>query len=257
MNSLEKVFHHLIPYLAALLVLSACAGVGRPSPQSLIQRHIEVVYLGKGIGAQPSITLHGRLVIEAQGVDAPLILKAEAPDKRYFKTVLMGKGVMRGCKGEAVIRTCKAGHCWTKEVSSPIQPLQGGELDFMAELADFYRLQHLQRYYRHMETAGLTTFNGERAYELRLIRNNGWQDSWYFSRDSGLWLGGTWRLPRDMGGGQITQYFDRYRTFDGIQVATEITDVTPGQTSKIIVETASFEDIPDSVFALTANTASQ
>lgn len=238
-----EIYIRKLVCLAVVLALSACTGVGtnEPAPESLVQRHIEVAYGSKGIDAETSITMEGRLVIESFDVNAPMVMKVEAPAKRYFRTEVMG---------QEVVRTCKAGRCWTKEVGSPVKELHGAELQFMAEIADFHRLKNLNRYYRHLDTTGVTEFNGEQAYELQLTRNNGLQDTWYFSTESGLWLGGTWRLPRQMGGIQVTQYFEDYQMFNGMQIATEITEVTPEQRSTMIIEEVSFADIPDSVFEI-------
>lgn len=227
----------------SLLALSACSGIAPqgPSPESLINKHIEAAYNGQGLDARPSINMRGRLLIESHDIDAPLTMQVEAPTKRYFKTEVMG---------EEVVRSCKAGRCWSKEVSSPMQELHGSQLMFSAEMADFYRLENLKRYYRRLESGGLTSFNDQQAYELQLTRNSGFTDKWYFAKDSGLWLGGTWRLPREMGGIEVTQYFENYQRFGDIQLAAEITEVTPEQTSKVIIEEVSFENIPDSHFEL-------
>lgn len=238
---MERYLRNWIICGFSLLILSACSGVARqgPSPESLINGHIDAAYSGEGLDARPSLNMRGRLLIESHDIDSPLIMKVEAPSKRYFKTQVMG---------EDVIRSCTDGRCWSKEVTSPMQELHGSQLDFSAELADFYRLENVKRYYRRLESGGLTTFNGRQAYELQLTRNSGFTDKWYFSKDSGLWLGGTWRLPREMGGTEVTQYFESYQRFGDIQVATQISEITPEQTSKVIIEEVSFEDIPDSHF---------
>lgn len=229
---------------ALLVVLNGCSSVdsGLPGAQDLVERHIQAAYGENGVAEKPSVSYTGRLVIESFDVDAPVVMKTEQPDKRLFKTEIMGQDVVRSCVG---------GQCWVREFNEGLEPLGGETLDFMREIADFHRLENLDRYYRHMQTTGMREFNGEQAYEVTLVRDNGNRDKWYFDKDSGLWLGGTWQLPRGMGGLQVTQYFGEYREIDGTQVPTEITEVTPSQTSKIIIEDVSFDDIPDQEFVIT------
>lgn len=238
---MEKSLRSWVLCGLGVLTLVACSGVvtHRPSPESLIQGHIDAAYGDQGVDVHPSISMQGRLLIESHDVNAPITMKVEAPAKRYFRTEVMG---------QEVVRACNDGRCWSREMACRLQELHGPELRFSAEIADFHRLENLQRYYRRLETAGLTNFNGQQAYELKLTRNSGLSDQWYFSKDSGLWMGGTWRLPREMGGTEVTQYFEDYRRFGDVQLATEITEVTPEQTSKVIIEDVSFKDIPDNDF---------
>lgn len=240
---MEIPLRHLSLSLVVLLVLTACSSLDGQLPHSdaLLARHLEAVYPGGDIDQRPQISMKGRLLIEDYGVDAPITLTLKAPDKRLFSVRVLGQDVLRSCSD---------GECWAKELESPILPLQGGELAFMQELADFYRLRTLKRYYRSIRTLGLREFNSLPAYEVQLIRNNGSEDRWYFDQQSGLWLGGVWQLPRDMGGAQITQIFDAYRDFDGLYVATQITELAPQQTSQIVIEEVSFAPVPDELFRL-------
>ncbi|MEX1033184.1 MAG: hypothetical protein WDZ30_07470 [Cellvibrionaceae bacterium] len=238
---MPKSLLHGAIWLAGGLLLSGCSGLGQlPSPDALIKRHIEGAYGDAGLDAQPAVTMSGRLIMEDYDIDAPVVLKVEAPDKRYFKTTIGGIEIIRSCIG---------GQCWAKEIDSPMQRVEGAQLIFMAETADFYRLRNLKRYYRGVETLRQTDFDGEKAYELHLIRDNGTRDRWYFSRDTGLWLGGVWTLPRTMGAAQVTQYFRNYQPFGDVRLATEIIEVSP-TISKVLIDEASFGDIPDSEFKI-------
>lgn len=228
---------------ALAILLAGCNSVDNrlPDARALVERHLEAAYGKDGLNDKPSMTYAGKLVIESFDVNAPVVMKTESPDKRLFKTELMGQEVVRSCVG---------GQCWVREFDKPLEPLGGETLAFMREIADFHRLENLDRYYQHMQTTGLKEFNGEQAYEVTLVRDSGIRDKWYFDKDSGLWLGGTWHLPKEMGGTQVTQYFGEYREFNGTQVATEITEVTPSQTSKVIIDDVSFGDVPDREFAI-------
>lgn len=238
---MNKSWCHLVLSLTSLVLLSACAGVGGglPTAESLVARHLEAVYPQGDLGSRPAISMKGRLLIEDYGVDAPITLKIKAPDKRLFSARVLGQEVVRSCSG---------GECWAQELESPVARLTGGELAFMQELSDFYRLRELKRYYRSINTVGVREFNAVPAYEVQLIRNNGSEDRWYFAQDSGLWLGGAWQLPRDMGGARVTQIFDNYRSFDGLYVATQITELAPGQKSLIVIDEVNFTPIADELF---------
>lgn len=239
---MNKPWRHVFLSLAGVLLLNACAGLGGlPSSESLVARHLEAVYPSGDLGSRPAISMKGRLLIDEYGVDAPIALKIKAPDKRLFSTQVLGQEVVRSCSGEV---------CWARELDAPVKRLHGGELAFMQELSDFYRLRELKRYYRSTKTLGPRAFNGVPAYEVQLIRNDGNEDRWYFGQESGLWLGGVWQLPRDMGGTRITQIFDNYRSFDGLYVATQITEVAPSQTSLIVIDEVSFGPIDDKLFKL-------
>lgn len=227
-------------FIAALI---GCTNVNNrlPEPQALVDAHIKAAYGEEGLQGRRAISLGGKLLIDSFEVDAPVTMKTEAPDKRLFRTEVMG---------QEVVRTCRGGECWAREYDAAPEPLRGGALDFMNEVADFHRLENLSRYYRHMETTGLKVFNGQQAYEVTLVRNNGNRDKWYFDKKNGLWLGGTWSLPKELGGMQVTQYFEDYQDFDGNKVATRITEVTSEQTSKVIIDDVSYGDIPDREFDL-------
>lgn len=238
---LKRLLHPLL--CTALLLLTGCAATGGrlPDPETLVQRHIRAAYGEEGIGARRSMVMEGELSIEDYDVTAPITLKLELPDKRYFSTHVMGTDV---------VRSCMADRCWSKELGAGVKELTGDELAFMKELSDLFRLEHLDRYYRDLETVRITSFDDQPAYEVVLTRQNGQRDHWYFSTDTGLWLGGMWTLPESMGGTQITQYFENYKSFDGLKLATKIVEVTPNQTSRITIDEVKFEDIPDREFAL-------
>ncbi|MCW8194081.1 hypothetical protein F6455_04695 [Proteobacteria bacterium 005FR1] len=227
--------------LAILLVGCNSVDSRLPEARKLVERHLEAAYGEDGLNDKPAMTYTGRLVIESFDVNAPVVMKTESPDKRLFKTEIMGQEVVRSCVG---------GQCWVRELDKPLASLRGETLTFMREIADFHRLENLDRYYRHLQTTGLKDFNGEQAYEVTLVRDNGMRDKWYFDKDSGLWLGGVWYLPQEMGGTQVTQYFEEYREFDGTQVATQIIEETSTQTSKVVIDEVKFGDVPDREFAI-------
>lgn len=230
---------NIITLVFASIALAACTAVDdKPlTAQDLFDRHLEQAFGPEGLNEHDSIMVTGSVVIEDFGVKAPVTIKLMAPDSRMVVVEVMG---MTGSEG------CHNGQCWSQPPGQGAKSLSGEALAFQLQFADFYQYQHLDQYYTATEV--LPESAGDDTLGVRLTKESGDEDYYYFSRETGLLVASTIQAHTPMGKIPAEATYSEYRDFSGVKMPAITKEVTPLGTSKIFVEEAVFGTLTDADF---------
>lgn len=201
---------------AALLTLhsSALDAQALPDARTLIGRHDSLVGGRAVLEARTSVRLIGNFTLAAAGIDAPLEILKRKPDQYLFRTSLGAMGdIMQGYDGTTA---------WAVQPGQGAMLLTGPQGAQIAEQADFFADLHDLTRFSAVETVQDTTFEGKRAYEVKLTRTDGNVMREYFDVETGLSLGSTIRVQTPTGPVESKITYADYREFEGLRMATRI-----------------------------------
>lgn len=140
------------------------------------------------------------------------------------------------------------------KVSWTITP-QGASIDKDTPLgavrrdADLQYALHQPDYFRKLELAGVTDFEGHRCYWLHGTTNWGKDNNQFYDIDTGLLVG--YRFEADDASKTITiTLFQDYKNFGGPLMATSNTSRTGDQSQTLTYKSVSYEPLADSLFEL-------
>jgi outer membrane lipoprotein-sorting protein len=115
--------------------------------------------------------------------------------------------------------------------------------------ADLQYALHQPDYFKKLELAGVTDFEGHRCYWLHGTTNWGKDNNQFYDVDSGLLVG--YRFEADDASKTTTvALFQDYKNFGGPLIATKNTSRTGSQSQTFTYKTVSYELVADSVFEL-------
>lgn len=215
-----------------------------PAAQALIERHVAAVGGREALLRLRSYHQRAALEIASLGLKGEGDIHAAMPNLSRTRMALPGIGeILAGTSGEVA---------WT------INPIQGprvlseSEMAQSREQSDFQgNLLFPSDRYASMETISRTTFNGEPAYTVRLIRKDGARESLrHFSVESGLLIGSESTSTSEMGSFRTTLAFSDYRRFGEILYPTR--SESNAGTSRLIItiQSMTFDAVDPAVFAL-------
>ena len=225
--------------IAATAFLVGCQTADKPlTAQGLFDRHVEASYGPDGLEGTQSTEFKGNLVIAQFGLRAPVTLRAMAPNHSSMKTQVMGTNVGNGCSGDT---------CWDQQPGQGVQNLSGDRLEFSLQQSDYYLLTRIGNYYDTLVMDPVS--EGATTRSVTATRANGDVDSFVFDIETGLLASTTMQTPTPQGKFSITMNYKNYQTFDGIQVATEVEQITPVATIGIEVNEVAVNTLADDDFA--------
>jgi hypothetical protein len=128
-----------------------------------------------------------------------------------------------------------------------VQTLSGERLEFQLQQADYYQLTHMADFYQSLEIVPAEGAESANVH-VRATRENGNVDHYHFSKESGMLVSTVIVSPTGQGTMEITTNSSNFKDFDGIKLATEIEQITPVVTVKIVIEDVSFADLSASDF---------
>jgi hypothetical protein len=121
-------------------------------------------------------------------------------------------------------------------------------LDAIRRDADLQYPLHQPDYFKKLELAGVTDFEGHRCYWLHGITNWGKDNNQFYDVITGLLVG--YRFEDDASKATSIVRFDDYRNFGGPQMATKNTSRSGDHTQTFTYESVSYEPLDDSLFEL-------
>ena len=121
-------------------------------------------------------------------------------------------------------------------------------LDAIRRDADLQYPLHQPDYFKKLELAGVTDFEGHRCYWLHGITNWGKDNNQFYDVITGLLVG--YRFEDDASKAAWIVRFDDYRNFGGPQMATKSTSRSGDHTQTFTYESVSYEPLDDSLFEL-------
>ncbi len=191
---------------------AAAKDPGLPSAAEVLERYRTAIGGEEAFRKHTSRTVKGTFEIPAQGIKGELTMYAAAPNLSRVIVTLPGLGeLQRGFDG-------KIG--WSIDPAIGPRLLEGRELDEFRHSAEFYDELHEPGQFKSMTVVGKTTFEGQEVYELRLVRQSGFEYTEYFNVESGLMAGARVNASSPMGQTPMTSIIDEYKRFDGLLLAT-------------------------------------
>jgi hypothetical protein len=220
-----------------------------PSAAVLAARHDSLVGGRAALDALTSIRLLGRFSIPAAGLDAPLEILKQKPNRFVFRTVMGEQGeIVQGFDGNVG---------WSMRPGEGARLLQGAERDQVMQQADFFGDLHDLSRFASAETVGAVEFEGRPTWQVRLVRPSGDTLYEYFDRETGLSAGGAVDIPTGLGRVRQKTLYGDYRTFGPLRIATTIVQRQPDfdviiRIAFVELDTVREEDLalPDGVKAL-------
>ena len=200
------------------------------------------------IGGEEAIKKHtarsvkGTFEIPAQGMKGDLSIMAAAPDMIRVMVTLPGLGeLQRGYDG-------KLG--WSIDPAIGPRLLEGNELAEFKHSADFYDDLHDPKKFKSITVVGKTMFEGQECYELKLVKESGFEYTEFFSVASGLIVGGKLNASSQMGSVPVTSIVSDYKAFGGVLVPTVTRQRMMGLEQLTTVISVSFDPIDPKAFEL-------
>ena len=200
------------------------------------------------IGGEEAIRKHttrsvkGTFEIPAQGMKGDLSIMAAAPDMIRVMVTLPGLGeLQRGYDG-------KLG--WSIDPAIGPRLLEGSELAEFKHSADFYDDLHDPKKFKSITVVGKTVFEGQDCYELKLVKESGFEYTEFFSVATGLIVGGKLNASSQMGSVPVTSAVSEYKAFGGVLVPTITRQRMMGLEQLTTVISVSFDPIDPKAFEL-------
>lgn len=240
--------------LAAALTASGPAGLhaqaqapapsaaALPAAEEVLKRYRAAIGGEDAIKKHTARSMKGTFEIPAQGMKGDLTIVAAAPDKIHVKVTLPGLGeLQRGYDG-------KVG--WSIDPAIGPRLLEGSELAEFRHSADFYDDLHDAKNFTSITVAGKTTFEGQECFELKLVKDSGFEYTEFFSVATGLIVGGKLNASSQMGSIPVTSTVSDYKAFGGVMVPTVTRQRMMGLEQVTTVLSVSFDPVDPKVFEL-------
>jgi hypothetical protein len=186
-----------------------------------------------------SETVHGE--IEGTGVSGKSTFVSYAkPFKSLFKvTRADGSEVVSGFDGKVSWSIDSQGASIDKDTA----------LDAVRRDADLQYALHQPDYFRNLDLAGVTDFDGRSCYWLHGTTHWGKDNNQFYDVQTGLLAG--YRFQADNKSAAVsTLVFRDYKNFGGPQVATKLTSRTGDHVRTFTFTSVTYESLADSLFEL-------
>jgi hypothetical protein len=205
--------------------------------QAIVARHRNATYGEAKTRKHSATTSKGILSIEQFGIDAPLVIYAAAPNSSSTRIEVMGMTLNNGCHKDV---------CWAQQPGAGTTVLSGAAAEFQAQQADYNQFDNWHRYYASLE---IVPNADSPNHKIKAVRKNGDTDLYEFSKETGLIVSAVLQAETPQGKTEVGMQFKNYKNFDGEMIATEINQVTPQATIKIVLNEVSFAPIAEDMFA--------
>ena len=215
---------------------------GLPTAEAILQKYRDAIGGEAAIRKHSSRRFKGTFEIPAQGMKGDLTVTAMAPNLMTVVVSLPGLGELRrGFDGKVA---------WSVDPAIGPRLLEGREADEFKHSADFYDDLHEPAKFKSITVVGKGPFEGQECYEVKLVRDTGFEYTEYFSVDTGLIVGGKLKASSQMGEVPVTTVSGEYKAFDGVLVPTVTRQKMMGLEQVVRITTVSFEPVDASAFAL-------
>lgn len=215
---------------------------GLPTAEAILQKYRDAIGGEAAIRKHTSRRFKGTFEIPAQGMKGDLTVTAMAPNLMTVVVTLPGLGELRrGFDGKVA---------WSVDPAIGPRLLEGREADEFKHSADFYDDLHEASKFKSITVVGKGPFEGQECYEVKLVRDSGFEYTEYFSVDTGLIVGGKLKASSQMGEVPVTTVSGEYKAFDGVLVPTVTKQKMMGLEQVVTISSVSFDPVDPSEFAL-------
>lgn len=182
-----------------------------PSAERVIARFVEVTGGAEAYRKIENIVMTGKLRMPQMGMEAEMKLVNTVKGDFRVDVTIPGIGAqVTGMTGDVA---------WEHSSMTGPRILAGGELESMRRQQNFLWMLEPGERYKVMETVGVETFEGERAYKLRLVNADGSEETSWFSVESGLLIGSESTMESQMGEIQARTKISDYREHGGVRLS--------------------------------------
>jgi hypothetical protein len=204
----------------------------------VLDRYKQALGGAQAIQGVQSVTARGNMEQTGMSGKATFVYRAK-PFKTLFKlTRPDGTEVTTGFDSEV---------SWTI-TSKGAEVDKDTPLDAIRRDADLQYPLHQPDYFKKLELAGVTDFEGHRCYWLHGTTNWGKDNNQFYDVTTGLLVG--YRFEDDASKATWIVLFENYKNFGGPLIATRNTNRSGDQTQTLTYESVGYEPIDDSLFEL-------
>jgi hypothetical protein len=221
---------------------AAAAAAPLPAAEEILKRYRTAIGGEAAIKKHTSRVITGSFEILGQNMKGSLKITAAAPDHMRLTITLPGVGDLeRGFDGHVG---------WSVDLSIGPRLLEGCELDELKHSAEFYDDLHDPSNFRSVSVVSQAPFEGENSYEVRLVKNSGFEYTEFFNVQTGLIVGMKMVACSQMGTMPVTQIVSDYRNFGGVLSPTVTRQRMMGLESEMTISSVSFDPVDPKVFEL-------
>lgn len=179
-----------------------------PPADEVLKKYRAAIGGEEAIRKYTARSVKGTFEIPAQGMKGDLTIMAAAPDLIRVVVTLPGLGeLQRGYNG-------KLG--WSIDPAIGPRLLEGNELAEFKHSAEFYEDLHEPAKFKSVQVVGKALFEGQDCYELKLVRDSGFEYTEFFSVATGLLVGAKLNASSQMGSVPVTSVVADYKEFGGV-----------------------------------------
>ncbi len=188
-----------------------------------------------------SLTMTSALEIQGMGIKGTVKSFLASPNRSSQMTVIQGIGEFQtGFDG-------KTG--WMLDPINGPRLLSGTELAQMAREADFFKDVDPGSQWEELQTTGSKDFKGFDCWVVAAKRGTE-KSTLYFEKDKGFLRGTEMEMASPMGKIPVIAFIKEYKDFSGVQLPAVSMVTQAGQTVALTIETAEFDTVPETQFAL-------
>jgi len=227
---------------AAVFLFTACAwpqAAQLTTAQQVLDRYIQALGGERAVARVQSMTVRGQAESTSRPGKAAFVYYAK-PFKSLFQlTRADGTQISVGFDGKVSWTITPKGAEINKDIA----------LEAIRRDADLQYALHQPDYFKKLELAGVSDFEGHRCYWLHGTTKWGKENNQFYDVETGLLTG--YRYESDDSAKTLTfTIFEDYRNFGGPLIATRNTTRLGNHSQTFIYESVNYEPLSDSIFEL-------
>ncbi len=216
------------------------AAVDLPKAEDLVAKSV-LVTGAEAMRSHKSLTTLSGLEIQGMGIKGSVKTYLASPNRSMQVTTIPGIGeFLTGFDGTTG---------WMVDPINGPRLIKGVELAQITREADFFKDVNPAAQWETLTTTGSKEFNGIDCWVVAGKRGED-SSTLYFEKTTGLVRGSEMTLDSTMGKIPVVAFLKEYKDFSGVQLPS-ITQVTQaGQTVALTIESAAFDTVDETLFAL-------
>ena len=241
---LAAVALSLIPQAFGAPAVKTGSAEKLPPAKEVIEKFVQAIGGREAFAKVQSQQAKGKFEMTAQGIKGDLQVFAKRPDRLFVKINIAAIGdIATGYDG-------KTG--WSVNAATGPAVMEGKELEQMREQAHFDHMLHAEKDFKSMETIGVTQFEGQDCYQLKLVRKSNSEVTEYYDRKTGLLVGYIGTQESQLGPLVVTNILGGYKKFGDVLFATKVTQKMGPIEQTMTLDSFELNKVEDGIFELPA-----
>jgi hypothetical protein len=226
---------------AAVRAQQAAQAPPLPTAQEVLEHFVAAQGGHDAIFRHRTMTVRGKLEIPARNISY-LQVNYYKDGKAITEVTYPDGGVDRSGFDGAV--------AWEVDPKSGPAIAPDNVIESIRRDADMHYFGHVLDYFRSMDVVEITSFADHTCFHLKGTNKWGILNEHFYDTKSGLLVGYKFDSSWRGGPGQEVEVFSDYKSFDGWLMPTSDVVTDANGTTSSITTSISFDDLPDSMFAL-------